>query len=109
VARRAHDSGNIDRLSAEAPFGQRPARRGKPNGAAATLPEIDSNSPGLITVCEFAGLARLSRRQIDRLRSRPPKGFPHEYEMGTSDSKNRRCPRFKLQEVLAWLNSRRIT
>lgn len=63
---------------------------------------------GLITADEFARLARLSRRQIDRLRRCRPPGFPREYELGSGSSKFRRCPRFKLSEVHAWLDSRAL-
>ena len=62
----------------------------------------------LITADEFARLARLSRRQIDRLRRRRPPGFPREYELGSGTSKFRRCPRFKLSEVYTWLDSRAL-
>jgi predicted DNA-binding transcriptional regulator AlpA len=62
----------------------------------------------LITVEEFAALARLSRRQIDRLRTRRPPGFPREFELGSGGGKFRRCPRFKLVDVEAWLNSRAL-
>jgi predicted DNA-binding transcriptional regulator AlpA len=65
-------------------------------------------SAAMITVEEFAQLARLSRRQIDRLRRRRPAGFPREYELGSSGSKYRRCPRFKLAEVQRWLDSRAL-
>jgi len=61
-----------------------------------------------ITADEFASKARLSRRQIDRLRQRRPAGFPTEYEMGSSRSMQRRCPRFKLADVDAWLESRAL-
>lgn len=61
-----------------------------------------------ITVTEFAELARLSRRQIDRLRQRRPPGFPREFELGSGGSKFRRCPRFKLAEVNRWLDSRAL-
>jgi len=61
-----------------------------------------------ITVEEFARAARLSRRQIDRLRRRRPAGFPTEYELGSGTSKDRRCPRFKLVEVRQWLDSRAL-
>ena len=60
----------------------------------------------LITVGEFASMARLSRRQIDRLRAARAGNFPVEYELGVSTAKRRRCPRFKLSEVEDWLNSR---
>jgi predicted DNA-binding transcriptional regulator AlpA len=53
----------------------------------------------LITSEEFARLACISRRQIDRLRSQRANGFPREFEMGNGHSKYRRCPRFKLSEV----------
>lgn len=62
----------------------------------------------MITVQEFADLASLSRRQIDRLRVRRPPGFPHEYELAGTGGKFRRCPRFRLVEVQAWLESRAI-
>lgn len=64
--------------------------------------------PEFITVEEFAGLARLSRRQIDRLRKRRPPSFPREFELGSGLSKFRRCPRFKRSEVDAWLDSRAL-
>jgi predicted DNA-binding transcriptional regulator AlpA len=62
----------------------------------------------MITVEEFAQLARLSRRQIDRLRKRRTDGFPREYELGSGFSKYRRCPRFRLSEVQRWLDSRAL-
>lgn len=62
----------------------------------------------MITVEEFARLARLSRRQIDRLRRRRAPGFPSEYELGSGSSKYRRCPRFRLVDVQKWLDSRAL-
>jgi predicted DNA-binding transcriptional regulator AlpA len=62
----------------------------------------------MITVEEFARLARLSRRQIDRLRKRKSPGFPREYEFGSGNSKYRRCPRFRLMDVQRWLDSRAL-
>lgn len=64
--------------------------------------------PIFVTVSEFATLAKLSRRQIDRLRQRRPTGFPKEHDFGMTPSKFRRCPRFKLGDVLAWLDSRAL-
>ena len=61
-----------------------------------------------VTVEEFARRARLSRRQLDRLRKRRPPGFPTEYELGDSTSRFRRCPRFKLADVDVWLESRAL-
>ncbi len=63
---------------------------------------------GMITADEFARLARLSRRQIDRLRARRTPGFPREFELGSGSSKYRRCPRFRLSEVQQWLDSRAL-
>lgn len=62
----------------------------------------------IITVEEFAALARLSRRQIDRLRRRRPAGFPREYKLGSGGSKYRRCTRFRLADVQKWLDSRAL-
>lgn len=63
---------------------------------------------GMITADEFARLARLSRRQIDRLRTHRAPGFPREYELGSGSSKYRRCPRFRLSDVQKWLDSRAL-
>jgi predicted DNA-binding transcriptional regulator AlpA len=60
----------------------------------------------MITTEEFARLACISRRQIDRLRTKMADGFPREFEMGSGSSKHRRCPRFRLSEVQLWLESR---
>jgi predicted DNA-binding transcriptional regulator AlpA len=69
----------------------------------ASLPFADIQ---LITVSEFARMARLSRRQIDRMRRRRENGFPREYDLATSGSKP--CPRFKLSDVERWLDSRAL-
>ena len=68
----------------------------------------DPINEGMVTVEEFARLARLSRRQIDRLRKRRSDGFPKEYELGSGASKYRRCPRFRLADVQRWLESRAL-
>ena len=62
----------------------------------------------MITTEEFAQLARLSRRQIDRLRKIRSDEFPREFELGSGQSKHRRCPRFRLSEVRAWLETRAL-
>jgi predicted DNA-binding transcriptional regulator AlpA len=64
--------------------------------------------PIFITPNEFASIVRLSRRQIDRLRCRRPPGFPREYELGSGTSKHGRCPRFKREDVLAWMETRAL-
>jgi hypothetical protein len=64
--------------------------------------------PRFITPDEFAEIARLSRRQIDRLRVARPPGFPREYELGSGRSRHGHCPRFKLDDVLIWMESRAL-
>jgi predicted DNA-binding transcriptional regulator AlpA len=73
-----------------------------------TRPAAIDGATAMITVEEFSQMARLSRRQIDRLRRRRPEGFPREYELGSGGSKYRRCPRFKLSDVQRWLDSRAL-
>lgn len=71
----------------------------------------DEKSPAVrtfVTADEFADIVRLSRRQIDRFRKRRPPGFPREYELGSGGGKHGRCPRFKLSDVLAWMESRAL-
>lgn len=69
---------------------------------------LDKQLPDMITVGEFARLAGLSRRQIDRLRKSRPVGFPREYELGSGVSKYRRTPRFRFIQVQVWLDSRAL-
>jgi predicted DNA-binding transcriptional regulator AlpA len=65
--------------------------RAVPRIAIVRDPDLNSRilEDPMITVGEFAQLARLSRRQIDRLRGHRSSGFPREYELGTGDSKYR--------------------
>lgn len=58
-----------------------------------------------ITVEEFAEMAHVSRRTIDRYRQARPQGFPPEYDMGRGKIPR---PRFKLDDVQNWLNSRAL-
>lgn len=74
--------------------------------AAAAEPELAL--PRLITVEEFARIVGLSRRQIDRMRAVRPDGFPREYELGSGRGKHGHCPRFKLDDVLAWMETRAL-
>jgi predicted DNA-binding transcriptional regulator AlpA len=74
---------------------------------SAPLPETLLKAQ-MVTAAEFAQLARLSRRQINRLRAARPANFPKEYELGSGVGKYRRTPRFKLAEVQAWLDSRAL-
>lgn len=79
-----------------------------PAYAAGAASNLDCDTRNMITVGELAALARLSRRQIDRLRKLRPEGFPREYELGSGTSKYRSCPRFRRNEVHAWLDSRAL-
>ena len=72
-----------------------------------SVPEPTSGTD-FITVDEFAIMARLSRRQIDRLRKGRLPGFPREHELGSGSSKFRRCPRFRRSDVERWLDSRAL-
>ena len=65
----------------------------------------DSLGPHFITVEEFARLARVSRRTLDRYRRARPFGFPTEFDMGRGKIPR---PRFKLNEVQRWLDSRAL-
>lgn len=68
-------------LEGDKAFARRPSRAGR----LTSMSDLRSNAIGsaaMITVEELAQLARLSRRQVDRLRRRRPPGFPREYEMG---------------------------
>lgn len=60
----------------------------------------------LITVTEFARLATISRRQLDRLRKRRPAGFPAELNFNFSAAPKHAVPRFRLSEVKEWIDSR---
>lgn len=66
--------------------------------------------PVFVTIDEFAGIARISRRTLCRLRQSRPDGFPTEYDLGLNQGATRNCrrPRFKLAEVQAWLDSRAL-
>ncbi len=78
--------------------------RGKPCDVDGSLGAL----PRLITADEFAQIVGLSRRQVDRMRAARPDGFPREYELGSGRSRHGRCPRFKLEEVLAWMETRAL-
>ncbi len=62
-------------------------------------------SERFITVEDFARVARLSRRTIDRYRRDRPVGFPKEYDVSRGRVPR---PRFKLADVLAWMETRAL-
>ncbi len=61
--------------------------------------------PHFVTVEEFARMARVSRRTIDRHRRSRPAGFPVEHDIGRGRIPR---PRFKLEDVRRWLDSRAL-
>lgn len=65
----------------------------------------DDRPRHFVTVAEFARLARISRRTLDRYRKARPPGFPVEHDIGQGSTPQ---PRFRLDEVQQWLNSRAI-
>lgn len=68
-------------------------------------PAAPPPEPHFVTVDEFARMARVSRRTIDRYRLSRPPGFPKEHDMGRGKAPR---PRFKLDEVRRWLDSRAL-
>lgn len=68
-----------------------------------TPPDVGDQQ--LVTVADFARIARVSRRTIDRYRRARPAGFPAEYDLGLGAVPR---PRFKLGEVLQWIDSRAL-
>ena len=58
-----------------------------------------------ITADDFARIACVSRRTIDRYRIDRPSGFPTEYDVSRGRVPR---PRFKLADVLRWVESRAL-
>ncbi len=58
-----------------------------------------------ITVREFSNKVGLTPRHIRTLRRRRPPGFPTKYDLGNG---TKPCPRFKLSEVEAWIETRAL-
>lgn len=71
-----------------------------------TAPEITLAAQAhFISVEDFARLARLSRLTIDRCRRDRPDGFPKEYDVSRGRVPR---PRFKLADILAWMETRAL-
>ena len=66
---------------------------------------LTSGDREFLTVEEFAGIARLSRRTIDRYRRDRPIGFPKEYDLSRGRVPR---PRFKISDVLRWMETRAL-
>lgn len=58
-----------------------------------------------VTADDFAQIAGLSRRTIDRYRHERPSGFPVEYDLSRGRVPR---PRFKLADVLKWMGTRAL-
>ena len=64
-----------------------------------------SSDREFLTVEEFARVARMSRRTIDRYRRDRPIGFPKEYDLSRGSVPR---PRFKVSGVLRWMETRAL-
>ena len=64
-----------------------------------------SSDREFLSVEEFARVARVSRRTIDRYRRDRPIGFPKEYDLGRGSVPQ---PRFKVCDVLRWIETRAL-
>ncbi len=64
-----------------------------------------SSDREFLTVEEFARIARVSRRTIDRYRRDRPIGFPREYDLSRGSVPR---PRFKVSDVLRWVETRAL-
>lgn len=75
------------------------------SGVARAHTDLPVGGERFITVEEFASIARVSRRTIDRYRRDRAMGFPKEYDMSRGKIPR---PRFKLGDVLAWMDTRAL-
>jgi len=64
-----------------------------------------SSDREFLTVEKFARVARMSWRTIDRYRRDRPIGFPKEYDLGRGSVPR---PRFKVSDVLRWVETRAL-
>jgi len=64
-----------------------------------------SSDREFLTVEEFARIARVSRRTIDRYRRDRAVGFPKEYDLSRGRVPR---PRFKIDDVLRWMETRAL-
>jgi len=71
-------------------------------GARTDLP---GGGERFITAADFARIACVSRRTIDRYRRSRAKGFPKEYDVSRGSIPR---PRFKLEDVMRWMESRAL-
>ncbi len=67
------------------------------------LPPIPAER--FITATDFAQIAGLSRRTIDRYRHDRPSGFPTESDLSRGRVPR---PRFKMTDVLKWMETRAL-
>jgi predicted DNA-binding transcriptional regulator AlpA len=66
---------------------------------------IAANAERFIAVKDFARIAGLSRRTIDRYRRNRPPGFPREFDFSQGNVPR---PRFKMADVIDWLETRAL-
>ena len=65
-------------------------------------------SEDFISPNQLASMVKVSRRHIDRIRKTRPVKFPVEHELSFGRSKHGNRPRFKLADVLAWIETLEI-
>ena len=75
------------------------------SGVARAGKGLPAGDDRFITVEDFARIARVSRRTIDRYRRDRAAGFPKEYDVSRGKIPR---PRFKLADVLAWMDTRAL-
>lgn len=81
------------------------SRGGNDSGVAGGRIDLPVGGEQFITVVEFARMARVSRRTLDRYRADRATGFPKEYDVSRGRVPR---PRFKLADVLAWMDTRAL-
>lgn len=82
-----------------------PSRGPSASGVTRAGKGLPPGDDRFITVEDFARIARVSRRTIDRYRRERAAGFPKEYDMSRGKIPR---PRFKLADVLAWMDTRAL-
>lgn len=80
-------------------------RRAERTARMRSVDAATSSDREFLTVEEFARIARVSRRTIDRYRRDRPLGFPKEYDLSRGSVPR---PRFKASEVLRWVETRAL-
>ena len=100
----SHDGRASDGASSKQIKYRFPVSNDVPSGTM-TVEASRGDNGQFITVEDFARIAKLSRRTIDRYRRDRPTNFPREYDVSRGRVPR---PRFKLADVLAWMETRAL-